>query len=547
MADEQEIMPGIQEVGEEVNRILSQPEVKSTSWLGNIYTNAVAIMGVAFQGIWTKLDQIFTLKITRTKNIMATTKDGQVVPMLRIITKQFMEWGMLDQRTADMIEKLEPENPVVSLVYMMFVGASLLGNYLSTASQGMSGNLLQYLNKQYRPNLPDANASVKAAFIAPEKTGEIRNILAKSGLKEEDIDLLFIASYQLYDVNTLRALYFRGEADENKVFERMREMGFTDTRTKEIMKTWDLIPGVQDIITMAVKEAFTPDIAEKFGQFQDFPAEFGVWAAKQGLSEDWSKKYWAAHWQLPSPQMGFEMLHRQIIDQPTLEMLLRALDVMPFWREKLVGISYNPYARVDVRRMHALGVIKDDELLKAYTDQGYDQDHATHLAEFTKLYNSQDQAKITKSQIIRAYRNSMISRDDAALMLQTIKTNVDEIEWLLINADFEENLQLQSLYIKAIYTRYTDNMLNDLEARTELTKLNLPGARIDALITTWKATVLAKAKMPSKSDLDKFLKADIINQDTYRGEMYKLGYSYQYIDWYLRGTGKPAPAKTVTD
>ncbi|GAH07016.1 unnamed protein product, partial [marine sediment metagenome] len=74
--------------------------------------------------------------------------------------------------------------------------------------------------------------------------------------------------------------------------------------------------------------------------YEDYPKPLETWAAKKGLSKEWSQRYWAAHWSLPSASQGFEMLHRGIINQSDLNMLLRALDVMPFWREKLTGIAY---------------------------------------------------------------------------------------------------------------------------------------------------------------------------------------------------------------
>ncbi|GAJ24007.1 unnamed protein product, partial [marine sediment metagenome] len=110
------------------------------------------------------------------------------------------------------------------------------------------------------------------------------------------------------------------------------------------------IPPVADIITMAVREAFTPAIAARFGQYEDLPAPYVEWVQKKGLSKEWAERYWAAHWSLPSPQQGFEMLHRGVIGEGDLNMLLRALDVMPFWRDKLTQIAYRPLSRVDVRR-----------------------------------------------------------------------------------------------------------------------------------------------------------------------------------------------------
>jgi hypothetical protein len=122
------------------------------------------------------------------------------------------------------------------------------------------------------------------------------------------------------------------------------------------------IPPVADIITMAVREAFTPEIAARFGQYQDLPPDFVQWVGKKGLSREWAERYWAAHWSLPSPQQGFEMLHRNIISKEELQLLLRALDIMPFWRDKLIQSAYEPLTRIDTRRMYQLGVLNEPQV-----------------------------------------------------------------------------------------------------------------------------------------------------------------------------------------
>ncbi len=73
------------------------------------------------------------------------------------------------------------------------------------------------------------------------------------------------------------------------------------------------IPPIADLITMAVREAFSPDVAIRFGQYEDFPEPFADYARQKGMTEEWAKRYWAAHWNLPSPQQGFAMLHRGVI------------------------------------------------------------------------------------------------------------------------------------------------------------------------------------------------------------------------------------------
>ncbi|GAH82476.1 unnamed protein product, partial [marine sediment metagenome] len=154
-----------------------------------------------------------------------------------------------------------------------------------------------------------------------------------------------------------------------------------------------VIPPVADIITMAVREVFTPEIAARFGQYEDFPAPLEEWGLKKGLSKEWSERYWAAHWALPSATQGFQMLHRGVIDRDDLDRLLRAQDVMPFWRDKLTQIAFRPLTRVDVRRMYKEGVLDEAGVYEAYLDHGYAEENAKRMTEFTIRQTLSSQAK----------------------------------------------------------------------------------------------------------------------------------------------------------
>ena len=162
---------------------------------------------------------------------------------------------------------------------------------------------------------------------------------------------------------------------------------------------------------MAVREVFNPVIVEKFGQDEDFPEQFAEYAAQQGISRFWAEKYWEAHWVLPSVQMGYEMLHRRVIDMETLKQLLAAQDIMPGWRDALIDISYKPYTRVDIRRMHDVGVLNDDEVYESYLDLGYSPDKAKNMTEFTIRLNDPDPDDIdsleglTRAAIINSFKD----------------------------------------------------------------------------------------------------------------------------------------------
>ncbi len=212
------------------------------------------------------------------------------------------------------------------------------------------------------------------------------------------------------------------------------------------------IPPVADIITMAVREAFTPSIAARFGQYEGLPSEFVEWVGKKGLTREWAERYWAAHWSLPSPSQGFEMLHRGIIGRDDLSLLLRALDIMPFWRDKLIEMAYTPFTRVDIRRMFNSGVLTETEVTDAYKAIGYNDFNADKLTAFTvKLKEAAEERAVareekaatekvhtwTGAQTLKFLTMGLISRERAQTEFRLIGYNEERINVYLATIQVE--------------------------------------------------------------------------------------------------------------
>ncbi len=283
-----------------------------------------------------------------------------------------------------------------------------------------------------------------------------------AGMTPERAGLVLDAQRALPTPGQVQMMFLRGEIDLEKHDQLLASYGFTPENITLIKALYQLIPPPTDLIRMAVREAFSPEIAEKFGQYEDYPAAFTEWAVKQGINEDWAKRYWAAHWDLPSPTMGFEMLHRGIIDTDEVKLLLRALDVMPFWREKLIQLSYNPITRVDVRRMYRLGVLTREQVAERYQQLGYNPADAELLTQFTERYeggtSEEDDIQIrylTRSVYEKAFNRGIIDRDDLKSRLIGMGFMEDDAELLVVLQEF--NLEVDS--ISWDLPTYTKNMV----------------------------------------------------------------------------------------
>lgn len=295
------------------------------------------------------------------------------------------------------------------------------------------------------------------------------------------------------------------------------------------------IPPIADIITMAVREAFSPEIAARFGQYEDYPPEFEEWATKKGLSKEWSERYWAAHWSLPSAQQGFEMLHRGVISRDNLDLLLRALDIMPFWREKLTKIAYRRLSRVDIRRMYRVGVMTETDVYEAYLELGYNERDAKRMADFAIKQTLATQSKFTARDVIGAYSKYMINRSDARSLLIDVGVKSENISYILSTAEYKRAWELTEDRIAAIRNLYKKEVYTPDKARGELLKLDMPAERVDILMEQWY--VDEKDKPPrfwTTAQTLSFVNAGLITKERGIIELRNLNYDEEHIDVYLR-------------
>ncbi|KKM24943.1 hypothetical protein LCGC14_1600000 [marine sediment metagenome] len=295
------------------------------------------------------------------------------------------------------------------------------------------------------------------------------------------------------------------------------------------------IPPVADLITMAVREAFTPDIAARFGQYEDLPKEYVNAAQQKGLSKEWAERYWAAHWDLPSIQQGFAMLHRGIISESDLNMLLRALDIMPFWRDKLMALSYKPLTRVDVRRMHQLGTLDEGGVKKAYQDGGYNDYNAGRMTDFTIRYNRRILSGFTPRDAVNAYINRLIEASECRNLLSQIGTKESEIPNILNLASNKRAWKMKTEQIDAISNLYRKGKYDYGQARSMLGGLGLASDYVKTLLEQWAAKSEAdKTATFTNAQTLKLFAAELIDEVRAREELTLLGFNTERIDLLIK-------------
>jgi len=458
--------------------------------------------------------------------------------------------GAIDEATAT-LEQLGPTGQSISDILKGehqggIMGAAGFGAQMGmSAASGLLAPIMRMLNYTMDKRLTSARADPGAAFVMarrdPKFEPELIQGLRELGWHDDYIKLWEEVTKPTIPEGDLIVLWYRHEELRGSIEQEFAKRGWTDERIERLIKSRKIIPGIQDLIGMAVREAWNEETVERFEYDADFPDEVVQYAEQQGLDPQWVKYFWRAHWQLPSVSAGYEMMHRLrpgTTDNPftedDLRTLLRTADIPTFFRDRLIEVSRATYTRVDLRRMYGTGVLTFEEMVSGYQDIGYDLEKATALSEFAVRLETQEQRDLTKAMITGAYKRSLFSRDAAIDALVGIGFRAEDADLALAQIDYDLARDKIDDDISRVEFLYMEGEISDAEVYAELGHLALPAAQVADLIISWEISRRKKRALPTRTDLEDFYRRDLIDIGALRDGLGKRRFIDEDIDLYIQ-------------
>lgn len=447
-----------------------------------------------------------------------------------------------------LFNRLMPDNALARNIWLFMFSFVIGFNVFRGVVEANSQVVLQEFAQVYPYNMIDEATALGAwrRGIMPEET--LRSNLKRHGYADEDLKTLMFGTGTPPPPGDAVEMWLRNFVSEQELDVALKAAGIDTPWLEAVKRSAQIIPPVQDIITMAVREAFTPQIAERFGQYDDYPEALTLYAKQKGLSEEWAKRYWAAHWSLPSAEMGFEMLHRRkpgtrdpVIGEQDLNLLLRALDVMPFWRDKLVDIAYSPYTRVDIRRMHQLGLLTRDQVYDAHLDLGYDPIKAENLTEFVVRLNKgtpsddeQDLGKLTRTAVLNFYKDGVITAEKAQALLTGMNLTPEAAALYIQATQMDVQRAERQAQADHIIDLATAGQITFAVAQDRLNQLGLTRLEVENALTKLVRAEEKKTKLPTRGEGESFFTKGIITEADYRDLLSRLGYAAKWAEAYVK-------------
>jgi hypothetical protein len=392
----------------------------------------------------------------------------------------------------------------------------------------------QYEKNEANPNLiPSPDDLIQIFLHRQLSEDDTRSYLKKWGYDENWSQKLIDISYRWPEVGYIFEMWNRGIINDDTALYYLRQLGFNDETIERIAPLRFYVPSATDMVRFAVREAFTPQAAEAMGYYEDIPPEFIIEAQKAGLSEHYARMYWAAHWQLPSVEQVFEMMHRGVEMPISVDDYLKIADYAPKWRDPLKAISYNVITRVDIRRMRKLGVVGPEKVEQVYRHLGYTPEDAKLLAEYVERSTVEEERETTKQEILSAYRVGMINDILATKMLKELGYSDEQAYFLISLADYQRHSDEINATISAVRKAYMAGEYTYSQAVAELSRIGVRYDEIQNLIRAWDISKLAEKEYPTKNDIIRWFRYGIMSFEEAYQRLARMGYEPRDIQLLL--------------
>ncbi|MCK4721778.1 MAG: hypothetical protein KAT75_00670 [Dehalococcoidia bacterium] len=190
------------------------------------------------------------------------------------------------------------------------------------------------------------------------------------------------------DPTTVIRAYWRGHMTEERMRSTLVDHGLDETDIETLINVTKFYPAPADLVHWQAREVFEPEMVQRYGLDAELGAIEREPFLKAGMTEEQIRNYWRAHWEHASWIQVVEMLRRAQLTEEEVRDWFRLVEIPPFWRDKLIAISWNVPTRVDVRRWWDMRTITEERLRVIYTAQGYHDEDLDDYVLWTKVYTA---------------------------------------------------------------------------------------------------------------------------------------------------------------
>ena len=362
--------------------------------------------------------------------------------------------------------------------------------------------------------------------------------MKRNGYNQEKSEALLLASATYLDDQSIIRYGWRNNQSVETIADELVAHGWIKPEAVKLVESSKYYPTPADLITWQAREVFEPDMVQRYGLDAEFDQlELGAFH-RAGMDDEQVRNFWRAHWEHPSWTVVQDMYHRGLMTRDQVYEWFRVVEVPPYWRDMMMQVSKTPYTRVDLRRMHKLGVLTDAQLKRGYMDIGYDDEKAKNLVDFTIKLNQESgedpDRDLTRAMLEKAYRVGIIGRDELIESLGVMGYDKDKSEFISALTDNDVSLDKAMDWLSLLRSQVSQGLVTPQVAEKKMQSLGLSDESVEHYSNLFVALAEQPTKGPTKAEVKAFLEGELITAKEATKMVMDMGYSEDLTALYIK-------------
>jgi hypothetical protein len=396
------------------------------------------------------------------------------------------------------------------------------------------------------------------------------NLAKMARARIEDWDKFIFQIWFPYTVHMVTDWYIRGLIDAQLYQSTLSGLWIPADHPlqKAMYYSGLVVPGVSDLIRFMVRDTLNPNIVQKFGYDEEYPAAIETWLRAQGMGyklsehplgqgwgdETWGKLYWRAHWVLPSPTQAQDMMvllrpnRAQRLSQDLARVLgnpngiwddiavtpaeaadlLKIADYPPYWRGRLLALAYRPMTQRLLQQTVTEEVPDPVSLEERIADLGF---LPTEVAPIAAMFRSRAlQQRASRGEMlsvregIRMYAEGILSEVELDVVLDANGVVGNRKAMAKNRAEVLRRRVLARQFERVAKRAFLNRFVNENQAKNALINSGFDPAFAEAKVNQWVIERSTIYRRQSAAQVLEEYRMGLITAQQAMQDLQKLGY-----------------------
>jgi len=325
--------------------------------------------------------------------------------------------------------------------------------------------------------------------ITPEDAKDYLEPYADSGFwdfVQVEVTMLIAEAVSLGQVDITLAEFMRNPA-VSAYASLIEEIMLTEHRSGMIPayqyyylnKYQPLIPPLQDIIRMVVREAWRPEMYVKA------PERFAYYMGYLGYTKEWADRYWIAHFLPIELRQAYDNLWRGLWDKERFMYALHIADIHPMWREDIYNVAFRPPGVRELGYGYDVGAYGWDDIKKYRRMAGQSEADAEKSATAMVAYRTEAEREALRREAIYDFSEGLDTEETLRAKLTAIGGRPEIIDLWVARAKYRTDRDIAHDLIKIAKDQFVKGYYDVAGLRAELTRIGVTGERMDVLVADY--------------------------------------------------------------